>query len=40
MLPRAVDDWAVAAGMDLDAFVVQALREARAQGARDPWVCH
>jgi predicted DNA binding CopG/RHH family protein/predicted XRE-type DNA-binding protein len=30
-LPREVDDWAAAAGMDLDAFVMLALREARAQ---------
>jgi len=33
-LPREVDDWAAAAGMDLDAFVMQALREARAKTPR------
>jgi len=33
-LPREVDDWAAAAGMDLDAFVMLALREARAQRVR------
>jgi transcriptional regulator with XRE-family HTH domain len=33
-LPREVDDWAAAAGMDLDAFVMQALREARAKTLR------
>ena len=33
-LPREADDWAAAAGMDLDAFVMQALCEARAKSAR------
>ena len=33
-LPREVDDWAAAADMDLDAFVTQALREARALRVR------
>jgi hypothetical protein len=34
VLPREVDDWAAATGMDLDAFVMQALCEARAKTAR------
>ena len=33
-LPREVDGWAAAADMDLDAFVMQALREARARTTR------
>lgn len=33
-LPREVDDWAADAGMDLDAFVMQALCEARAKRER------
>jgi transcriptional regulator with XRE-family HTH domain len=33
-LPREVDDWAAAAGMDLDAFVMQALRSARERTER------
>jgi len=34
VLPREVDDWAAAAGMDLDAFVMHALCEVRATTAR------
>ena len=34
-LPREVDDWAAAADMDLDAFVVHALCEARAKVRRN-----
>ncbi len=30
-IPPEVDDWAASAGMDLDAFVLHALREARAK---------
>ena len=33
-LPRDVDDWAAAADMDLEAFVAQALRDARAKTQR------
>ncbi|TVR92463.1 MAG: helix-turn-helix domain-containing protein [Trueperaceae bacterium] len=33
-VPREVDDWAAAAGMDLDAFVLHALCEARANAQR------
>ena len=33
-LPREVDDWAATAGMDLDAFVLRALREARDRSER------
>ena len=33
-LPREVDDWADAADMDLEAFVMQALRDARARNLR------
>jgi hypothetical protein len=33
VLPREADDWASAAGMDLDAFVMHALFEARATTA-------
>jgi transcriptional regulator with XRE-family HTH domain len=31
-LPREVDDWAAAADMNLDVFVMQSLRDARARG--------
>ena len=34
-LPREVDDWAAAANMDLDEFIMQALRDARARMKRD-----
>jgi len=33
-LPREVDDWAAAADMGLDAFVMQALRDARVKAQR------
>ena len=33
-LPREVDDWAATAGMDLDAFVLRAVREARDRSER------
>ena len=33
-LPREVDDWAAAADMSLDTFVMQALRDARAKAPR------
>jgi transcriptional regulator with XRE-family HTH domain len=33
-LPREVDDWAAAADMNLDVFVMQSLRDARAKAQR------